>query len=174
LPRPCLQAQLPTPYVWLDLVCIPQLGHDPVRQAEGIAKQGAIFVNAMACIVWLNHVRSWERLLPAITWLGLSYLQFHSGLHSADVENYRQKLFTDADDGSDLFQKIFFPSHIPEKTQGQPQSANFNPTREKSMFHSKYCCSRLLTECLSGLRLCRMSLSTGGIYDFSTIFGFPD
>lgn len=174
LPETLHAANFPVQFIWLDLVCIPQGHHDPSRQAEEIAKQSDIFANAIACVAWLNDVRSWDRLMPAITWLGLSYLQHHSGLHFPDVGNYLETLQNEADDGNDLFQKIVFPSHSAAGAQFRLNNTALGPTEEKIGFHAEYCCSRSITECLAGRRLCAASSSSGGIRDFADIFGFPD
>ena len=64
---------LSCPYVWLDLLCIPQ---DNRKEAqEEIARQAAIFTGAASSIVWLNEIKSWKRTENEIQWYAYQYLQ---------------------------------------------------------------------------------------------------
>ena len=73
LPHDLKRLPLPCPYVWLDLLCIPQ---DNRKEAqEEIARQAAIFTGAASAIVWLNEIESWERTENEIQWYAYQYLQ---------------------------------------------------------------------------------------------------
>lgn len=53
IPEELAQANIPTQYVWLDLVCIPQNFESKISVRE-IARQGVIFQNAQRTIAWLH------------------------------------------------------------------------------------------------------------------------
>lgn len=74
LPDILVHASWVTDYLRLDLVRIPQLEFNPVQRDKEIANQAGIFGNSTACVAWLNDVKDWERLLPAVTLLGLSLI----------------------------------------------------------------------------------------------------
>lgn len=61
------------PYVWFDLLCIPQDG----SQLAGteIARQAAIFKNATVAIAWLNGTGSWSVVQNSLLWAALSILR---------------------------------------------------------------------------------------------------
>lgn len=77
LPRQFLKFAIPTKYVWLDLVCIPQGSLGPammeIERAE-IANQAAIFASAKHAVIWLNHIIDWNGLRQSLNWLSLRYL----------------------------------------------------------------------------------------------------
>ncbi|KAL5042960.1 hypothetical protein BDW71DRAFT_188897 [Aspergillus fruticulosus] len=65
------------PYVWMDLLCIPQEMSVDWQAAEckfELPRQLAIFRNAGTAVIWLFDVASWDASEAAITWLGLKYL----------------------------------------------------------------------------------------------------
>lgn len=76
---PTLLAQIPTktPYVWLDLVCIPQ-DSSPIASKE-IARQARIFRNAKYAIAWLNDVENLDILSAALRWYVLQLLEVPAG-----------------------------------------------------------------------------------------------
>ena len=173
LPSMFDKADMPTNYVWFDLVCIPQGDSDPDRQSKEIAKQADIFVNAVGCVAWLNDVKSWNKVLSAPNWLGLAFLRSGSGLAFPDSDKYIQMVEDEANDASDLFQKMNF---IPKGQSMAYPTSEIVPssTEGKKSFHFRYCCSRTIEECETGRRLCKMQTRTGSIYDFAALFGFPD
>jgi len=126
LPLILQQARWETDFVWFDLVCIPQLDFDPERKSKEISNQGAIFVGAAACVAWFNDVISWEGLMPAITWLGLSYLQHNSGFQYPDAEEFAQKARIDAEQGRDIFRKQEFPVLAPDITPLEESDPDIN------------------------------------------------
>ncbi|KAK7700430.1 hypothetical protein SLS57_012098 [Botryosphaeria dothidea] len=71
---PDILARIPTstPYVWFDLVCIPQKTSS--RANEEIAKQAAIFRNATHTIIWFNRITDWAGLQLAVRWMSRMYL----------------------------------------------------------------------------------------------------
>lgn len=174
LPLILKRASWATAFIWLDLVCIPQLDFDLQRKAKEISNQGGIFAGATACVAWLNDVVSWERLMPAMTWLGLSYLQYHSGLQHQDIELLVLKAATDAGEGQDLFRKRNFP--VPNDAPQETHEVNLDGDTQSGVesFHSKYCCQRPSTECLTHSRALEAKCSSDIRFDFAQIFGFPD
>jgi hypothetical protein len=55
------------PYVWLDLLCIPQ-DRSQRGQIE-LARQAAIFGGADVAVVWLNDTESWTAVQNACRWM---------------------------------------------------------------------------------------------------------
>ena len=72
---PDILAEVPvsTPYIWFDLVCIPQLKSD--RADEEIAKQASIFRQAAHTIIWFNGIEDWGGLRFAMVWMSQVYLK---------------------------------------------------------------------------------------------------
>ncbi|KAJ9602652.1 hypothetical protein H2200_012845 [Cladophialophora chaetospira] len=171
-------ADLPTQYVWIDLVCIPRGVYDTKRQAQEIAKQADIFENAVACVAWLNDVKAWDRLLPSIKWMGLFYLRKHSGSMFPEVEQYLQQLDIDANDASGLFQKIHFPLKESSENEWFTRRSIWDPTGEAASVHTDLCCSRPLEQCPDGQRLCAARGSAAqseiGFAKRNALPGFPD
>jgi hypothetical protein len=62
----------PATHVWFDLLCIPQDG-SALADVE-IARQAAIFGNALNAMIWLNDISGWRGLQAALQWLALRYL----------------------------------------------------------------------------------------------------
>ncbi|OJJ55441.1 hypothetical protein ASPSYDRAFT_34368 [Aspergillus sydowii CBS 593.65] len=77
LPQMIKDAGFSEPYIWMDLLCIPQeMSVDwqlAICKAE-LPRQLAIFRNASTAVVWLNDVASWKSTEGAIVWMGLRYL----------------------------------------------------------------------------------------------------
>ena len=73
LPHDLKKLPVPCPYVWLDLLCIPQDNRQEAQ--EEIARQAAIFTGAASSIVWLNEIERWERTENHIQWYAYQYLQ---------------------------------------------------------------------------------------------------
>ncbi|KAJ5510177.1 Heterokaryon incompatibility [Penicillium expansum] len=83
---PDILAQIPTdtPYIWFDLVCIPQEGcgeelDEQLRQAmwTEVASQASIFKSAKHTIAWWNTdsaPESWDGMRSAIEWMSSVYL----------------------------------------------------------------------------------------------------
>ncbi|KAL2704385.1 hypothetical protein AAEP93_005456 [Penicillium crustosum] len=90
---PDILAQIPTdtPYIWFDLVCIPQEGcgeelDEQLRHAmwTEVASQASIFKGAKHTIAWWNTDSapdSWDGMRSAIQWMSSVYLdlQFSDG-----------------------------------------------------------------------------------------------
>lgn len=73
LPNDLKKLPLSCPYVWLDLLCIPQ---DNRKEAqEEIARQAAIFIGVASSIVWFNEIESRESTENIIQWFAYQYLQ---------------------------------------------------------------------------------------------------
>jgi Heterokaryon incompatibility protein (HET) len=76
LPDMLYDTQFNTPYIWIDLFCIPQTGSDPVFikiASDEIARQAAIFHGAAGGAIWLNDISTWEGLQSTIEWLALKF-----------------------------------------------------------------------------------------------------
>ncbi|KAF2733406.1 hypothetical protein EJ04DRAFT_524581 [Polyplosphaeria fusca] len=74
LPEILSNFPLPTRYLWLDLVCIPQDGR-PLQDIE-IGRQAGIFTTATFAVVWFNRLNGWEGLEAALMWSGIKYLSY--------------------------------------------------------------------------------------------------
>ena len=83
LPNDLEKLPLSCPYVWLDLLCIPQDDRNEAR--EEIARQAAIFTGAASSIVWLNEIESWERTENVIQCFAYQYLQL-ANLETCNLE----------------------------------------------------------------------------------------
>ena len=71
-----LKDRFPTEYIWIDLFCIPQKADDPqllLITTEEIARQAAIFQNAVSCVAWLNYVNHWVAEYCTIGWLSAQF-----------------------------------------------------------------------------------------------------
>ena len=78
LPNVLASVPLGTPYVWFDLVCIPQEPTDErlitISKRE-IGRQAKIFRRAKFAVAWFNDVNSWKSMNAAICRLSLNFLQ---------------------------------------------------------------------------------------------------
>lgn len=67
-----------TPYVWIDLFCIPQDPADSellrIKDSE-ISRQGEIFSNAGGAVIWFNDVADWSGLETAVLWFAATFLK---------------------------------------------------------------------------------------------------
>lgn len=147
LPEMLASARWVTEYLWLDLLCIPQLEFDPSRRDKEIAKQAGIFVNSAACVAWLNDVEDWKRLLPAVTWLGLSYLDDDSVLPQNGLDAELLKLTDLVEDGHRLFQKQYYEIHSVADSELKEIEEHEGSNAGMADFHARYCCSRTVAEC---------------------------
>ncbi|GAB7324002.1 hypothetical protein MBLNU13_g07404t1 [Cladosporium sp. NU13] len=77
---PTHMAKVPsaTPYVWFDLLCIPQQDNQALTDRE-IERQGKIFQNAQCAIIWLNdrHISDLNGIKYALLWTCLHFLETH-------------------------------------------------------------------------------------------------
>ncbi|KAF8847485.1 hypothetical protein BDZ45DRAFT_733580 [Acephala macrosclerotiorum] len=94
LDLPSILAKVPTttPYVWFDLVCIPQ--DRSARALREISRQAEIFRRAKHAIVWLNRLGSWEGVEAALEWMSLVYLGVDHP-SDANIRNMATQLFDD-------------------------------------------------------------------------------
>ncbi|KAF2107368.1 hypothetical protein BDV96DRAFT_305109 [Lophiotrema nucula] len=73
-PTPSILASVPvaTPYLWFDLVCMPQ---DRSERADiEIAKQASIFRQATHSIIWFNQIDDWAGSRHTVDWMCRRYL----------------------------------------------------------------------------------------------------
>jgi hypothetical protein len=91
---PSILAKVPTttPYIWFDLVCIPQ-DRSP-RALQEISRQAQIFRRAKHVIVWLNRLDSWKGVEAALEWMSLVYLGVDHP-SDANIRNIATQLFDD-------------------------------------------------------------------------------
>ena len=67
-----------TPYVWFDLVCIPQ---EPTKERliaiakQEVGRQAKIFRRAKYAVAWLNDIDTWKGMNAAIRRLSIHFLQ---------------------------------------------------------------------------------------------------
>lgn len=89
---PSLLDELPTltPYVWFDLVCIPQDG-GPLAQLE-ISRQAVIFQHALHAAAWVNEITDLSSIAAVSQWICLSLIGFKS---DTSEERNRQKMLGD-------------------------------------------------------------------------------
>ena len=77
---PDILASVPfnTPYVWFDLVCIPQ---EPIDEqlifisAQEIGRQAKIFRRAKIAAAWFNDIDTWKAINASISRLSMHFLQ---------------------------------------------------------------------------------------------------
>ncbi|KAL4900315.1 hypothetical protein BDW74DRAFT_188328 [Aspergillus multicolor] len=89
LPRMIKRVGFAEPYMWMDLLCIPQEMSVDWQAAEckfELPRQLVIFRNAGTAVIWLFDVDSWDASEAAITWLGLKYLT----VYEDNAAKYRQ------------------------------------------------------------------------------------
>lgn len=79
IPEILRRAPFNTPYVWLDLCCIPQDPGSAIGARE-IARQAQIFRNAQIVVAWLNDVDEFQVLGDYLRWKALQLLRFRPGL----------------------------------------------------------------------------------------------
>lgn len=79
--------QLPfsIPYVWMDLLCIPQTIPLTSLGLQEIANQAAIFGGSRTAVAWINDVEGWKGLESAARWLCLVYLRT-AGFITANID----------------------------------------------------------------------------------------
>lgn len=78
LPNILESACFRTPFVWFDLLCIPQEPESNTLKfiaRDEIARQAKIFRGAKDAVVWLNDVYGWTGLHVALRRLAISYLR---------------------------------------------------------------------------------------------------
>ena len=101
------------PYIWMDLLCIPQRTSDPgltkIAQNE-IAHQAEIFHQAAGGVVWFNDVTSWDGLERTIEWLALNFFVASDSSHSK-FEEFREAACAYADVPTG-----FYNDHAPSTT----------------------------------------------------------
>ncbi|KAK8133122.1 hypothetical protein PG999_001295 [Apiospora kogelbergensis] len=75
---PWILSRVPTstPYIWFDLVCIPQDNSD--RGRDEIARQAVIFKEAAHVVVWFNQIGSWDGLESVMQYMSAIYLNIAS------------------------------------------------------------------------------------------------
>ena len=87
LPNDLQRLPFSHPYVWFDLLCIPQ---DGSQEADiEISKQAQICARAASSVVWLNNVKDWKGLENAIHWMIMGYLKEQS---SRDMYNINDRV----------------------------------------------------------------------------------
>lgn len=64
------------PYIWMDLLCIPQDGS--LIGAKEISRQARIFNAARYVVAWHNEVESFDGLRNILEWKSLHLLRFHA------------------------------------------------------------------------------------------------
>ena len=112
---PNILASVPfgTPYVWFDLVCIPQEPTDErliTISKNEIGRQAKIFRRAKFAVAWFNDVNSWKSMNATICRLSLSFLQegyednFPRSILDLPVLNHDSnlELFDDASEMNDM------------------------------------------------------------------------
>ncbi|KAL4900744.1 hypothetical protein BDW74DRAFT_188147 [Aspergillus multicolor] len=113
LPQMIKDAGFSEPYIWMDLLCIPQETVDwqlKICMAE-LPRQLAIFRNSSTAAIWLNDIESWENTAPAVAWMGLECLSQeptvsarYDGLY--DVESARDTIARSASNPCDLVKPV--------------------------------------------------------------------
>lgn len=78
IPEILRRGRFDTPYVWLDLCCIPQEPGSAIGASE-IARQAQIFRNAQVVVAWLNDVDDFQVLVDIVKWELLQLLQLRTG-----------------------------------------------------------------------------------------------
>lgn len=95
LPEILRRGPFETPYVWLDLCCIPQEPGSAIGASE-IARQAQIFRNAQVVVAWLNDVDDFQVLGDILKWKALQLLRLRPGskqeTRDAQVEETWQRI----------------------------------------------------------------------------------
>ena len=113
LPQILVDVPTKTPYVWFDLLCIPQ--DRSARALEEIARQATIFRKAQYAIAWLNTTENWSGLKGAVEWMSLKYmlytsLEYHAG--QLDMDSEVRFTFDSASTATGLFQPYEYRAEI--------------------------------------------------------------
>ena len=95
---PSLMNEVPvlTPYIWFDLVCIPQ--NNSERADIEIAKQASIFRQATHTIIWFNQIQDWTGLRQTVEWMAQKYLPRFDNLQF-NIPDLPTRFFYDYDFG---------------------------------------------------------------------------
>jgi hypothetical protein len=113
LPQILVDVPTKTPYVWFDLLCIPQ--DRSARALEEIARQATIFRKAQYAIAWLNTIEHWSGLKGAVEWMSLKYMLHTSLEYSAgqlDMDSEVRSTFESASTATGLFQPYEYRAGI--------------------------------------------------------------
>lgn len=81
-------------FVWLDLLCIPQhCKYSTVQKIKDqeVDKQGKIFQNAAAAVVWLSSIDDWQGLEIAVLWFSAKYLHDSRSQRESNERNSREQ-----------------------------------------------------------------------------------
>jgi hypothetical protein len=80
-----------SPFVWFDLVCIPQVPREDTKselaklKRQEVARQASIFSRAKHSVVWFSDVVNFQALQIAVYWMSL-YLLEHPQHNGLDVD----------------------------------------------------------------------------------------
>lgn len=76
---PTIIAKIPTktPFVWFDLICIPQNGS--VIASQEIARQAIIFEGAKYAVAWFSDIENFSTLSSVLEWYALELLELSMG-----------------------------------------------------------------------------------------------
>lgn len=114
LPHILKEATCTTPYVWIDLFCIPQVQetHPLYRiMSEELARQGEIFSNADGATIWFNDVENWVGLESTVLWYAATWLK-NSKSKSRDeftvLDSWIQELYKSASQPTHLFESYTY------------------------------------------------------------------
>ena len=78
LPDILVSVPFNTPYIWFDLVCIPQEPNDErliLISAQEIGRQAKIFRRAKIAAAWFNDIDTWKGMNAAVSRLSIHFLQ---------------------------------------------------------------------------------------------------
>ncbi|KAH6971227.1 hypothetical protein BKA56DRAFT_678340 [Ilyonectria sp. MPI-CAGE-AT-0026] len=94
------KSKIPTDYVWLDLICIPQTreGELGKRAKREISCQADIFTGSSHCLAWLNYIDIWAAEESSVWWLSFQYLYLSTAPGLYKVEEYLAALWAGCND----------------------------------------------------------------------------
>ena len=111
LPDIVRKVPVKTPYIWFDLLCIPQ-DRSP-RALQEIARQAVIFRGAKYSIAWLNRISDWKGLRATTEWMCMQYLSFSElGDKKSQIMQHATDVFSKASIRTELFEPYTYGPDI--------------------------------------------------------------
>lgn len=111
LPAILREVPVTTPYIWFDLLCIPQ-DRSAIAVRE-IARQAVIFRGAQYAIAWLNMIPDWSGLEATTEWMCLEYLSFSDFRNAtSSLKSLAAEKFSAASSSTHLFEPYKYGQDI--------------------------------------------------------------
>ncbi|KAL5088631.1 hypothetical protein Trisim1_006324 [Trichoderma cf. simile WF8] len=97
-----LQNKISSPFIWIDILCIPQGDEDTMKAEDKkirlreIGRQRQIFENAESSIAWLHDVDDLSCLAEVFQWLCVSIFDVKNGTENARIRDQVRNRLLDA------------------------------------------------------------------------------